>query len=235
MRKLFQQVSKNCLEVRRVNCPPSTIGKNLIEWWFRNGRSYPWRKTSSPYRIVIAEIMLQRTRADQVLPVYFEFLKKFPTIFDLAKAPENEIGSFFKKLGLLWRAGLVKKMADFVVKKYDGILPRNRKDLLRIPAIGEYISSAMLSLAYGQPVVVIDSNVCRIVMRVYGLEIRGEVRRNKTVRELANEMLPPKEKSRFLNLALIDFGALICKPAKPLCIECPISSSCDYYHKKTQR
>lgn len=215
-----------------MNCEPTNVGKKLIEWWSRNGRSYPWREASDPYRIVIAEIMLQRTRADQVHPVYLDFLEKFPTIFDLSRGSEDEIASFFKKLGLLWRAVVVKKMADFVVERYDGILPTNRKDLLKVPAIGEYISDAILSFAYGQPAVIVDSNVCRIVMRVHGLKIRGEARRNKTIRELANKMLPAKQKSRFLNLAFIDLAALICKPTKPLCTECPINSNCDYHHKK---
>lgn len=215
-----------------MNCQSSNIGKKLIKWWFKNSRSYPWRETSDPYRIVIAEIMLQRTRADQVLPVYLEFLEKFPTVFDLAKASENEIGSFFNRLGLLWRAGRAKKMADFVVEKHDGIFPRNRQDLLMIPAIGEYISNAILSFAYDQPAVIVDSNVCRIIMRLYGLEISGEARRNRTIREIADKMLPSGQKSRFLNLALIDFGALICKPAKPHCLKCPINSSCNYYRSK---
>lgn len=215
-----------------MNSRPATVGKRLIEWWFKNGRSYPWRQTSDPYKIAIAEIMLQRTRADQVHPVYSEFLKEFPTIFDLVRASEDEIGYFFKKLGLLWRAVLVRKMADFVVEKCNGIFPTNRKDLLKVPAIGEYISDAILSFAYGKPAVVIDSNVCRILIRVYGLEISGEARRNRTIRELANKMLPAKEKSRFLNLALIDFASLICRPKKPLCTQCLINSSCDYYHKK---
>jgi len=216
-----------------VNFQLSVIGNKLIEWWFKNGRSYPWRETSNPYRIVIAEVMLQRTKADQVLPVYLDFLRKFPTIFDLAKASENEIKPFFRRLGLLWRAVLVKKMADFVVGKHNGIFPRNKEDLLKIPAVGEYISNALLSFAYHQPVVIVDSNVCRIVVRIHGLKIRGEPRRNKVVHELARKMLPSKDKSRSLNLALIDFATLVCKPKKPLCTKCPINSNCDYYHKKS--
>ena len=215
-----------------MKCQPSSIGKKLIVWWFKNSRSYPWRETSDPYRIAIAEIMLQRTRADQVLPVYLEFLERFPTIVDLAKASENEISSFFKRLGLLWRACLTKKMADFILEEHSSIFPRNKRDLLRIPAIGEYISNAILSFAYNQPVVIVDSNVCRIIVRLYGLEISGEARRNREIREIADEMLTSAQKSRSLNLALIDFGALICKPAKPHCLECPINSSCNYYHRK---
>ena len=178
--------------------------------------------------------MLQRTRADQVVPVYLEFLETFPTIVDLEKASENEIGSFFNRLGLFWRARLTKKMADFVAEEHDGIFPRNRLGLLRIPAIGEYISNAILSFAYDQPAVIVDSNVCRIIMRLHGLEISGEARRNRKIREIADKMLPPRQKSRFLNLAFIDFGALICKPAKPHCLKCPTNSSCDYYHSKEE-
>jgi len=201
----------------------------IIDWWLRNRRSYPWRKTSDPYKIAIAEIMLQRTRADQVLPIYLSFIKKFPTITDLAKASEVEISYFFRKLGLFWRAGLVKKMANFVVKEYRGTFPKDLKSLIKIPAIGEYISRAILSFAYGKRVVVIDSNICRIVKRIFGIEVSGEARRNRDIQRLAEKLLPSEIESKFINWALIDFSALICKPSRPSCEICPIRNCCNYF------
>lgn len=173
--------------------------------------------------------MLQRTKVDQVLPVYSKFIKRFPTISSISQAPENEILLYFKKLGLLWRAMSLKKMADYVLEKHNGIIPKNKKDLVKIPAIGEYISDAVLSFAFDQRAIVIDSNVCRTVMRIYGLKLGGEIRKSKTIYELANKMLPAGEKSRFLNLAFIDHAALICRPFKPICTECPINGCCNYY------
>jgi len=220
---------KAYLDVRNVDTEPSIIGKKLIKWWPNNRRSYPWREQSDPYKILIAEIMLQRTKADQVLLVYQAFLQKFPTIFDLARGSKKEITVFFKKLGLLWRASVIKEMACYVVEKYNGIFPKEKKNLLDIPAVGDYMASAMLSFAYGEPDVVVDSNVCRIVLRVYGLDVKGEARKNKIVREIANKMLPSNIESRSFNFALIDFAALVCKPAEPLCQKCPINELCIYY------
>jgi A/G-specific adenine glycosylase len=216
---------------RNLNIKPSILGAMLIRWWLKNRRSYPWRETCDPYKILLAEIMLQRTRAEQVVGVYLEFLKKFPTIFDLARASEKDIAPFFSRLGLSWRTKTTKKMAEFIVEKYNGLVPQAMEQLLEIPAVGEYIAAAVMSFAYGKPVVVVDSNVCRVIMRVYGINGDGEPRKNKKIRNIANETLPTKEKSRSINLAFIDFAALVCKPVKPLCSSCPINPWCEYCHR----
>ena len=217
------------VDMSHKSASPPEIGRCLVAWWFKNGRSYPWRRERDVYKILVAEIMLQRTRADQVASVYAEFLQKFPSVFDLSRAEEKEIGSYFRKLGLHWKTSLVKKMAEFVVSDYDGVFPRERKELLRIPFIGEYISDAIMSFVFNERVIVIDSNVCRIVKRVYDLQVKGEMRRNRTVKEIVSKLLPSNENSRRLNFALIDFGALICKPIRPLCQQCTINDFCEYY------
>jgi len=215
--------------MRRSHIDPAVIGRELIKWWRAHGRRYPWRETRDPYKIIVAEIMLQRTKADQVLPVYRDFLEKFPTIHHLVRAAPEEIEEFFKRLGLRWRADKIRKMADFVVREYNGRFPRSKEMLMKIPGVGDYISSALLSFAYGLPYVVVDSNVCRIIQRVFGIKARGEARRDKRFHELAREMLPENEDSRLLNFALIDFAALVCKPRRPLCSSCPIRNLCSYY------
>jgi A/G-specific adenine glycosylase len=211
-----------------MNLDPLMLGNKVTNWWRKHRRSYPWRKTSDPYKILIAEIMLQRTKADQVVPVYCEFVERFPTIFHLERASENELNRYFCRLGLMWRAVAIRKMVDFLIERHKGILPRDREELLKVPAIGEYIADAILSFAYKQRAVVIDSNVCRIIKRVYSVPIKGESRRNKHIRAIATKMLPSQGSSRSLNFALLDFAALICRAKDPLCGECPLISRCDY-------
>jgi A/G-specific adenine glycosylase len=203
------------------------IGEEILQWWYRNKRDYPWRHEGDPYKILIAEIMLQRTKAEQVVPVYVEFINKYPTMQDLAKANLEDVEKYFARLGLRWRAKKVLAMARYVAEKFQGKLPETEKDLLEIPAVGEYIADALAVFAYGRDKVVVDANVVRIIERLFCVKSRGEGRRDPKIRQLANSMLVPG-KSREFNWALIDFGALVCRPAHPLCRSCPLSSLCCY-------
>lgn len=203
------------------------IRKELLSWYRKNGRDYPWRRTRDPYRILMAEIMLQRTKADQVVPVYKEFIRCFPNPASLYKADPERIRSYFSRLGLMWRADLVTKFAAELVEKFGGRIPSNRDQLLSLPSIGEYIADAILSFAYGKDVAVVDSNVCRILSRIFGLKPRGEARRDKQFRILAQSLIPPG-RSREFNWAMIDFASIICTPRKPKCGECPLRPICLY-------
>jgi len=207
------------------------IGERLLEWWYRNRRDYPWRHESDPYRILIAEIMLQRTKAEQVVPVYLEFLRRYPTIGDLAAADLSDVEAFFSRLGLKWRASKVIEMARYIVEKLGGRIPDERDKLLEIPMIGEYIADAVLAFAYGKDVAVVDANVVRIIERVLCMKPRGEARRDPRFRAVANMMLP-QGKAREFNWAMIDFSALICRPQNPRCDECPLRDLCCYAKKK---
>ena len=206
------------------------LGEKILEWWYKNRRDYPWRHERDPYRILIAEIMLQRTKADQVMPVYLEFLRKYPTIKELAKAKLEDIEYFFGKLGLRWRAKRVLEMAKYVAGKLDGRLPDKREELLKIPMIGEYMADAILSFAYGKDVAVVDANVVRVIERLLCIKPRGEARRDPRFRSIANMMLP-KGKAREYNWAIIDFAALICTPRNPKCSTCPLKNDCCFYRK----
>lgn len=202
-----------------------TIRERLLSWFERNGRDFPWRRTRDPYRILIAEIMLQRTKAEQVIPVYEEFIRRFPDPESLVKAGREDIRSFFSRLGLLWRADLVVKLADVLVRRFNGSLPPEREKLLSLPAVGDYMADAVLSFAYGMDIAVVDSNVCRVLRRIFGLKTRGEARRDRRFRELARRLVPPG-KSREFNWAMIDFASTICTPRKPRCDECPLRHYC---------
>ena len=204
------------------------LSERLLEWYEKNKRKFIWRKINDPYEILIAEIMLQRTKADQVEPVYRLFLKEFPNVQKLNEANEITIKGYFSQLGLLWRAQLVKDLAKELMQRFKGKVPGNRAELISLPGVGEYIADAVLSFAYGRDVAVVDTNVCRVISRVFDLKAKGEARRDPKFRKIAQEMLPAG-KSRNFNLAMIDLAALVCIPKKPKCHICPLNNLCAYY------
>lgn len=208
-----------------------TISSRLLEWFEKHGRKYPWRKNISPYRVLMAEIMLQRTKADQVLPVYSLFLKKYPTPRALAGAAPEDIEKAFARLGLRWRGEKVKKMAEALVSRYGGNIPRGRDELLSLPGVGEYVADAVLCFAYGEDRAVVDANVCRVIGRIFGLKAKGEARRNPVFRERAQELLPAGNARKF-NWAMIDLAALVCTPRNPKCAVCPLEGMCLHGREK---
>lgn len=203
------------------------ISNLLIKWFKNNGRTYPWREKRNPYEILIAEIMLQRTKADQVTPVFLSFLDEFPDLETLSNAPSEKITKYFSKLGLIHRAERVKTLATELNKRFNGNIPNKRKELLSLPSVGEYITNAVLCFAFGEQVAVIDSNVCRILGRLFTLNANGEARRDPQFKYAINELLPSGSAKEF-NWGMIDLGALVCKPTKPLCHKCPLREFCDY-------
>ena len=178
----------------------------------------------------MAEIMLQRTRADQVEPVYSDFIKKFPNVWELNKATKEEIGEYFSRLGLLWRTKLVKRLAKELINRFKGEIPKERDALLSLPAVGEYIADAVLCFAYGRDIAVVDSNVCRVIGRVFGIIAKGEARRDHRFKTLAQEIVPSGRANEF-NWAMIDFAALVCTSRNPKHDICPMQNFCHYYQR----
>jgi len=205
--------------------------RKILEWWAKNKRDYPWRHKKDPYQILIAEIMLQRTRADQVVPIYIEFLRRFPTIADLASARREDVEKFFKRLGITYRAARVIKMARYIMERMNGRIPYNKEELLRIPSVGEYIANALLVFAFDRDVLAIDANVARIYSRYFGVKTRGEARRDPQIKELVANTIP-QGKAKEFNWALIDFAATVCLARNPKCQKCPLKSSCKYYAQR---
>jgi len=201
----------------------------LLKWYFdEDKRSFPWRRTKDPYRILIAEIMLQRTKADQVVPVFQSFIKDFPSAQKLRAANPPEIRRYFVKLGLMWRAKNVEHLGEKLVKDFDGEVPKDRNELITLPGVGDYAADAVLCFAFGENVAIIDSNVCRVIGRAFGLKPKGEARRDPTYRKVAEQSLP-KGKCREFNWALIDHASTICTPRNPKCRICPLNGICDFY------
>jgi len=207
----------------------TSCSSRLLEWYYnKNKRTFPWRQSRDPYQILIAEVMLQRTRAEQVVPVFRSFLQRFPSPQVLSKARLSEIENYFSKLGLLWRAKTVKSLSRSLSKDFNGTIPRQRSQLMLLPGVGEYVAKAVMCFAFGERVAVVDSNVCRVIGRVFGLKTSGEPRRNRIYNEIA-ERLVPDRKCREYNWAIIDHASTVCIPRKPKCSICSLNDICDYY------
>lgn len=209
----------------------------LLEWFRVHGRDFPWRRTRDPYAVLVAEKMLQRTRSEQVAPVYTRFLERYPDPATLAGAPPEEVEELLEPLGLRWRAKKIWELARAAVQLFGGRIPADRRALLALPGVGEYAASAVLCFAYGEDVPVIDSNVVRVVTRLYGLRPRGEARRNRTLIEAVNRLhaAVPPGKSREYNWALLDLGATVCLPRNPKCTLCSLRPLCAYAcHRKAK-
>lgn len=201
----------------------------LLEWAKDNLRKYPWRVTKDPYKIMIAEIMLQRTRAEQVVPVYERFLQKYPDVASLSKAPVSEIRLAILSLGLEKRAEGIKQLADQIMEQYHGRIPRTREELLQLHWVGGYIANAILCYAFKKDLPTVDVNFARVLDRVFSLRLKQPAQKDKHVHEFAQHLIPPAKGScRLLNLGILDLASRICTAKNPSCRVCPLNSVCDY-------
>jgi A/G-specific adenine glycosylase len=209
------------------------IQKSLLRWGGAHFRDYPWRHTRDPYRVMIAEFMLHRTRADQVVPIYIEFIRRYPDVFTLAQADYSEVRKVTEHLGLHWRSGHFIEAARYVVQKYNGKFPETEEELRDIPGVGEYVAGVILIICYGKPHPAIDSNVARFINRVYGLHLTGEIRRKKEIKIMARELFAVQNPDKLL-FAILDFTAAVCKSQSPLHDECPLKEMCKHYLEEVQ-
>lgn len=193
-------------------------------------RDFLWRHTDDPYRIMIAEFMLHRTKAEQVAPIYQKFLETYPDMNSLANADLGEVSMFIKHLGLHWRTSHFIEACRFINREYEGIYPQNRKELLKIPGIGEYVAGAILTVCFKKPEFVIDSNIARFINRYYDLDLLGEIRRKKIIIEKAKNLFEYQYPDKLL-FSILDFTALICKPRNPDCSRCCLMDLCKFKNK----
>lgn len=197
----------------------------LISWGKENFRHYPWRETKDPYKILIAEILLHRTRADQVVPLYLNFIKRFPTNRTLTEADPDEIKQLLASAGLFWRIEMMHNMAGIIEDKFQGKIPHEKEILVSLPGVGNYIASALRCFAWGYPEILVDTNTVRITGRICGIEIHDGSRRQKKFLVKMEEILD-KDTPEDFNYALLDLGSAVCLPRDPLCEKCPINSIC---------
>lgn len=205
----------------------SIFRREIINWYKKNGRVYPWRETNDPFQILIAEMMLRRTKADQVKPVYEQFIKKYPDVDSLAEAKKDNLKTVLYPLGLRWRIPAFQMLAREVREKYRSRIPETREELTSLPGVGEYVAGAVLSVAYGKKEWLVDSNIVRIFKRYFGIEMSKEGRRDKHVVEIAKIYSGGKDPRRAI-LGILDITALVCKPRKPDCEKCPLMDRCYY-------
>lgn len=202
------------------------FSKSLIQWYLQNKRDLPWRNTDAPYFIWLSEIMLQQTRVAQGLPYFLRFTEAFPTVFDLAKAEEEQVLKLWQGLGYYSRARNLHKTAQHVAFELNGTFPGSYSGLLKLKGIGEYTAAAIASFSYNESVPVVDGNVYRVLSRYFGVETDiASSGAKKEFTELAREVLP-KGQANLFNQAIMEFGALQCVPKNPDCGVCVLNDSC---------
>lgn len=205
---------------------PSFLTTALLAWYERHHRDLPWRHTRDPYAIWLSEVILQQTRVAQGLPYYETFLAAYPTVQQLAAAPEAEVLRYWQGLGYYSRARNMHHTAQQVVNEHDGHFPGTYAGLLQLRGVGPYTAAAIASFAFDEAVAVLDGNVYRVLARVFGLhsDIAAPSSR-KEFQALADQHIPATTPADF-NQAIMEFGAVQCTPAKPDCLFCPLQNQC---------
>jgi len=200
--------------------------RKLLAWYKRNARALPWRETRNPYAVLVSEFMLQQTQVSRVLEFYPRFLKRFPTFGSLARSQPKAVMEAWDGLGYYARARNLHRLAREVTRRHDGTLPDDPESLRTLPGVGRYTAGAVACFAYEKPVPAVDTNVKRVLSRAFG---------TKDVWELAKTLVPKNgERAWRFNQALMELGALVCKPRSPLCPECPIKDNCRTFTTRPQ-
>ncbi|MFU8844794.1 MAG: A/G-specific adenine glycosylase, partial [Bacteroidales bacterium] len=191
------------------------FSKKLIGWYQANKRDLPWRLTNDPYTIWVSEIILQQTRVDQGTVYFNRFMTTFPDIRSLASSSENEVLKLWQGLGYYTRARNLHKTSRIIMERYNGVFPLNYDEIISLPGVGEYTGSAIVSFAYNMPYPVVDGNAWRVLSRIFGIDSpAGSHRGKRMVAAKAFELMDKKDPSTF-NQAIMEFGALRCKPVNP--------------------
>lgn len=197
-----------------------------IDWYRQNKRDLPWRNTKNPYKIWLSEIILQQTRVEQGLNYFLKFTTNYPTIFDLAKADEQQILNDWQGLGYYSRARNLHFTAQKIVNEYNGIFPTNYLEILKLKGIGEYTAAAIASFSFNLPHAVVDGNVYRVLSRVFDISTPiDSTEGKKEFFALANELIDKNNPAEY-NQSIMEFGAMHCTPVNPKCSDCPLVSKC---------
>ena len=203
--------------------------RSVLSWYDAGHRDLPWRHTKDAYRIWISEIMLQQTRAETVVSYYERFLARYPDVYALADAPEEELLKAWEGLGYYSRARSLQKAAKLIVSQHGGELPADLEKLRALPGIGDYTSGAIASIAFGIPAAAVDGNVERVVCRYFALsEEMGSPKSRRMIHDLTQELVPPDRPGAFAN-AMMEMGAVMCTPKSPACLLCPVRVGCKGY------
>lgn len=216
---------------KKIENRKEKLVERLLAWSQKNSPEYPWRKTSDPYHIMVSEMLLRRTRASSVIDVYKKFIKKFPTVFSLAKSSVDEIENTIQSLGMKSRSGKMKSAAKIIVENYAGKLPSKESELLTIVGKeSQYTVNAIRCFGLDQRVPIFDVNVKRIFERVFSIEFGKAAHKKKSSWEVVLTLVPEKNIRQY-NWSLLDLGKAVCIPVNPKCPVCPLKSICDYGSK----
>lgn len=208
------------------------FAKRLLKWYDFNKRELPWRTTSDPYKIWLSEIILQQTQVNQGLNYYLKFIEAFPGVKDLAKAPEDKVMKLWQGLGYYSRARNLHEAAKSIVKEHNACFPKSYTEIRALKGVGDYTAAAIASIAYDLPHAVVDGNVYRVLSRVFGIETPIDTTTGKKeFAELANQLLPKKAAANY-NQAVMEFGALYCRPQNPDCTNCIFNDKCEAHRTK---
>ena len=209
------------------------FSERLINWYSGNKRDLPWRRTDNPYKIWLSEIILQQTRVEQGLPYYNDFVEVFPTINELASAPEDKVLRLWQGLGYYSRARNLQVAAKYVVDELNGVFPKTFKELLLLKGVGQYTAAAIASFAYNESVAVVDGNVYRVLSRIFNDDTDiSSGKGQKHFFALASELIDSDNPATF-NQAIMEFGALYCTPKSPGCTNCIFNDKCAAFDNKT--
>jgi A/G-specific adenine glycosylase len=198
----------------------------LANWGRAHYVDFPWRSTKNSFHALVAEIMLQRTKAEQVVPVYTTFASLYPTAKEASSANPEELLEILAHLGLRWRAKKISDLAGEICRR-GNVVPKEFEELVALPGVGAYAACAYLSFHVGKRAIIVDTNAVRLWTRIFGLTTRKEMRRNKEFLCLVDNITPAKG-FRVFNYAVLDHTRTVCKQ-KPLCGICPVNSLCSYY------
>jgi len=203
------------------------VPRRLLRWYARHKRDLPWRRRPSPYRVWLAETMLQQTRVETVIPYYRRFLRRFPSMAALARASIDDVLAVWAGLGYYSRARNFHAAARIVATEYRGRVPRDLDTFLKLPGVGRYTAGAVLSIAYDVPAPIVDGNVARVLCRLYA--IGGDPKSSPVQRRLWSlaEQLVPERRAGDFNQAMMELGSLVCTPPDPACLQCPIAPLCE--------
>jgi len=213
------------IEVNNLSFSLNQFHESLRAWDAKYRRIYPWRTTDNPFHIMMAEMMLRRTQARQVVKTYENFIAKYPDACALAMAPAEEVAHSLFSLGLAWRVPAFQQIARALVAQYEGMVPSSYEALVALPGIGDYVASAVCCFAFNQAIIIVDTNTIRVAGRLFGVPTHAESRRRKPIRALLQALLDT-ENPKSYNYAMLDLAALLCTPANPNCSVCPLLSYC---------
>ncbi len=207
--------------------------RQLLDWYQPSDRPMPWKAIKNPYFIWLSEIILQQTRVEQGLPYYLRFTQQYPTVSDLAEAPEDAVLKLWEGLGYYSRARNLHAAAKHIQEVHGGVFPSTYKDIRALKGVGEYTAAAIASFAYDLPYAVVDGNVYRVLARFFGIDTPiDSTAGKKEFRALADALLATDRAADY-NQAIMDFGATVCMPKNPLCSVCPLQSRCQAWYSQT--